>query len=100
MPATTGQRALSYLRSIELMVDDLPEIADEWDELSDGESESWSHDWDNEMAKLTFLVEYVAQGVLTDDEERRYSGVVQKLHDAAPAIRRIRLRPPPIPAIS
>ncbi|MGE0543239.1 MAG: hypothetical protein AB7R89_24025 [Dehalococcoidia bacterium] len=95
-PTEQQQRALSYLRSLELMVDDLPEIADEWDELSDGECESWSHDWDNEMAKLTFLGEYVAQGVLADDDERRYSEVVQKLRDAAPLIRQTHLRSPQI----
>lgn len=98
--ATTArerQRALNDLHTLELMVGDLPEVASEWSELSDGERESWSHDWDNEMVGLPRLIEYAAQGLIEGDDARRYEQLTQKLRDAAPLIRRLRLRSPQIP---
>ncbi len=40
------QRVEIELKSLRLMLGDLPEVAQEWDELSDGERVSRSLDWD------------------------------------------------------
>ena len=93
----TRQRALMYLKTLELMVNDLPEVAQEWGELSDGERESWSLDWGNEMAGLGRLAQYVADGALDAGERARYRRVLRKLKDALPIVERLDLRRPPIP---
>ncbi|MGH2586526.1 MAG: hypothetical protein ACRDJE_16550 [Dehalococcoidia bacterium] len=95
--ATTAdehQRALIYLNSLELMVEDLPEVASEWDQISDGERESWSHDWDNEMGSLRYLTDCVARGRLDEANVGRYEQVVAKLNAALPILQRLNLRTP------
>ncbi len=92
------QRALIYLRSLELMLGDLPEVADEWADLSDGERESWSHDWDNEMGSLHYLAGCVAQGCLDKESISRYHGILDRLTDALPTLKHLNLQLPSVPS--
>ena len=92
--ADAQQRALMSLTTLELMVHDLPDVAADWDYLSDGERESWSLDWGNEMAALPRLAEAVADGTLDAHDRARYDQVVRTLADAGHIIERLRLRPP------
>lgn len=96
MATTAGerQRALIYLRSLELMLGDLPEVAAEWPTIPDVERESWSHDWDNEMGSLQVLTEYVAHGTLEEPEARRYQRIVETVRASLPIIARLNLRRP------
>ena len=95
--ADIRERALIYLHTVELMVNDLPEVAADWPELSDGERDGWSLDWGNEMARLRRLAEYVLAGALDEADLGRYHAVLAKLHDAMPLIARLDLRRPGIP---
>jgi hypothetical protein len=95
--ANDRERALTYLRTIELMVNDLPEVAAEWSEISDGERDGWSIDWGNEMARLQRLAEYVADGALDEAGLSRYRAVLARLHEASPLIARLNLRRPSVP---
>ncbi len=98
--ATTAerrQRALMYLRTLDLMVNDLPEVAEEWDRLSDGERESWSLDWGNEMAGLKSLAHFAAEGALTPSEYSQYQEVLRRLLAALPIVDRLNLRRPSMP---
>jgi hypothetical protein len=92
--ANERERALIYLNSLDLMVDDLPEVASEWDQISDVERESWSHDWDNEMGSLRYLADCVAHGVLDDANVCRYEKVLEKLNAALPTLGRLNLQTP------
>ena len=97
--ADTHERALMYLRTVELMVGDLPEVAAEWSGLADGERHGWSLDWGNEMAGLRRLAEYVAAGALDDVDLGRYRAVLAKLHEAMPLITRLNLRRPELTTV-
>lgn len=95
------QRAALKLHTIELMVDDLPEVAAEWGELPWGEAAtdeqlSWSIDWSNKMAALESVGRYAADGLLSQDQQARYERVVQKARLALPTMDRLNLRRPDI----
>lgn len=96
MATTTSQRqrVRGHLRSLELMLGDLPEVASEWGEISDGERESWSHDWDNEMGGLHLLNGWVAQGDLDEADLCRYRSILGQLNDAMPTLKRLNLQLP------
>lgn len=38
-----------YSRTTQLTIEDTPEVAEERDNLVNGERASWGHEWDNEM---------------------------------------------------
>lgn len=69
----------SALETVGLMLGDLGEVADEWDELSEGERAGWSLDWDNEMAKLEHLAELAGAGLLTPEQLARYRALATRL---------------------
>jgi hypothetical protein len=83
------------LNTLELMVADLQDIAANWGQLEDGERESWSLDWGNEMAALRRLAQDVADGALQASEQARYQRLVRTLEGALPTINRLGLRRPP-----
>ncbi len=91
------QRASTNLKTIELMLADLPEIAAEWDEIDSMEREGWSLDWGNEMAGVRLLAEYAAEGILDADQQARYQQLLGKLRQALPTIDRLSIRRPMIP---
>ncbi len=92
----TQQRALMSLHTAELMANDLAEVAAEWGQIDDGERESWSLDWGNEMAGLPRLARCVAEGVLDAEQAARYRTLLSKLEELMPLIERLNLRPPPV----
>jgi hypothetical protein len=103
MAATTEiqQRVLLTLHTAELMVNDLPEVADEWGEIEWGEAAtdeqlSWSMDWGNEMAGLARLGRWAADGVLSPEQEARYRALLRQLREYLPLIERLNLRRPPV----
>jgi hypothetical protein len=93
----TQQRAVTALRTVELMLGDLPEVAAEWEQLDGGEREGWSLDWSNEMSGLKRLGRYASDGVLTAEQMASYRRVLRMLIDAQPTIERLNLYLPPIP---
>ena len=94
----TDRRIEIELKSLRLMFGDLPEVAQEWAELSDGERVSWSLDWDQLMGALKVTLDpYYRSGAMTDDQRTRYRAILRQLHEALPLIERLRLYPPPVP---
>jgi hypothetical protein len=59
-------------RSIEAMLDELPNLVDDWPTISRDEQLAWSLEWDNEMAKLRRLAEGTAAGRLDRDQQQRF----------------------------
>ena len=98
--ATTDaqQRAIRDLKTAELMLADLSEVAAEWDQLGEGERVSWSIDWGNEMSGVEALAQYAAHGLLTTEQYGRYTILLQQLREALPTITRLELYVPPVVA--
>ena len=98
--ATATEAQASAVRSLEtaeLMLADLPGVADEWEQLDDGERTGWSLDWGNEMSGLKRIARYASEGLLQAEQQERYRRLLQKLNDALPIIDRLDLRRPPMP---
>jgi len=97
-PTRTNQSVELWLKCLRLMLGDLPEIAEEWDELSDGERVSWSLDWDQIMASdLPILDRHFRAGAMTTEQETRYRALLCELKAMLPTIQRLQLYPPPVP---
>lgn len=93
----THQRVMLRLRTLELMLNDLPEVAEEWEGLPDTERESWSLDWGNEMASLEGLAQLASEGQLSASQREQLRQLLRKLKEALPTIGRLHLRQPPVP---
>src|SRR3712207_6102860 len=97
-PTATNQSVEIGLKCLGLMLGDLPEVAQEWDELSDGERVSWSLDWDQIMASdLLLLDRQFRAGAMTTEQETRYRALLCDLTAMLPTIQRLQLYPPPVP---
>ena len=95
--ADTHRRTLMSLRTIELMVGDLPEVAAEWDDLPIDERMSWSLDWSSEMSALERLARAAADGTLPPEAVGRYRDLLRRVHAALPTLRRLNLYQPSVP---
>lgn len=99
MVAKTGvdKRIEIELHSLRLMIGDLPEIAQEWVELADGERVSWSLDWDQVMGGLQVILapRYRARE-MTAEQEARYRELLRRLEETLPVIESLRLTLPPV----
>jgi hypothetical protein len=77
------------------MVLDLPELAEEWDEITDAERASWSLDWDQVIASDLFVLQKLQrEGRFSTEQESRYRDVLSLLNQASPLIDRLGLYPP------
>lgn len=99
MAATTDieEQAVTTLRTVELMVEDLASVAGEWDQLSPDERMSWSLDWSNEMSALERVTRAGADGHPPAAAVARYRRLVRKIGDALPILARLDLYRPAIP---
>jgi hypothetical protein len=96
-PATPEKVELE-LRCLELMLTDLPEIAEEWDTIGDGERVSWSRDWDQLMGALEAILYPTYQsGSMTDEQRVRYRQILCTLQASLSTLRRVGLREPTVP---
>lgn len=85
------------LDSLHFALVDLPEVAQEWPTLDEGEWASWSQDWDQLMGALEVVLEprYRA-GTMLPDQKARYRELRQQLQDALPTLDRLQLSRPRI----
>jgi hypothetical protein len=86
------------LESLRLMLGDLPEVAEDWARMGEGERVSWSLDWDQVMGgvQVTLDPPYRA-GEMTPDQRARYRDLLRELAAALPVIERLQLQPPSVP---
>lgn len=98
MVATTDaqQRAMMYLKTLELMLADLPHVAADWESIDADERMSWSLDWSTEVAEFNDLARLASQGRLIPEQQARYAHVLEELKAAMPTIARLGLRRPPL----
>jgi hypothetical protein len=91
-------RADHRMRSIALMLGDLPGVAEEWPSLDEGERISWSLDWDQLMGGHLPLIEAQFRGgLLTPQQQERYSTLLAQLKAALPLLDRLDLYRPTVP---
>ena len=96
LPATTDHIEIG-LESLRLMLGDLPDVAADWDQLSDGERASWSHDWDQLMGtELRLLDPCYRAGSMTPVQQERYRAVLAQLKTALPLLNRLDLYRPTV----
>lgn len=85
------------LRSLLTEVADLPNLAAEWERLSDGERASIALDWDHLMATyLPELDRLYRSHEMNVEQQARYRTLLHTLHDALPIIERLALFRPPV----
>jgi hypothetical protein len=97
-PTSLDPRVDTGLESLRLMVGDLPEVAEEWNQLDDGERAHWSLDWDQLMGShLRLLEAHFRAGQMTAAQQERYRAVLSKLKAALPLIERLDLYRPTVP---
>ncbi len=95
-PSTTDRRIEIGLESLRLALDDLPDVARDWEIMEDGERASWSLDWDHLMGTyLRLLINAHQSGSLAVDQERRYCRLRDRLKEASTTIEQLGLYPPP-----
>ncbi|MBA2447187.1 MAG: hypothetical protein H0V51_04080 [Chloroflexi bacterium] len=79
-------------------VNDLPNLAKEWEELPDWNRASISLDWDHLLADyLTELERVYRGGAMTPDQQARYRELRCKIRAALPLFERLRFLPIPVP---
>jgi hypothetical protein len=91
---TEHRRVELERKTIALTVLELQEIAEDWDEIGDGERDGWALDWSNEMSGLQWLSRLAAAGRLTKHQKARYVQLVREVGEALPAIKRLGLYQP------
>ncbi len=76
---------------------DLPDLAEEWDDLDEGPRATLSHDWDQQMAILRWRLEPAYRsGSMTPSQQQQYRELHTKLRDAPPYLQRLGLQCPPV----
>ncbi len=72
------ERVQLAFRSIGAVLDELPSLANDWPTISRDEQLAWSHEWDNEMAKLRRLAEADAAGRLDSPQQQRFRTLAER----------------------
>lgn len=79
-------------------VGDLPEVAQEWNQLDPGVRATWSLDWHQTIAMdLPFLEAQYKAGVMTKAQQTRYRKLLKQLGGHLPLIERLGLTQPRVP---
>jgi hypothetical protein len=93
----TRKRIEIELRSLELMLGDLADVAEAWAHLPDAERAAWSLDWDQLMGGLKATLDPAYRnGAMAPDHRERYRGLLGSLEQALPMIDRLRLYRPSV----
>ena len=94
-PSSTSADVELYLDCAWRMIDDVPELAGEWDDLPDAERASWSLDWDqvvlDDMRRLDR--EYRGGG-MSRVQEASYQRLLHRFADLLPVLSRLGLSIP------
>lgn len=98
-PTVVVSRVERSLNALLAELRELPGVAADWDNFSDGERAAIALDWDHLLADyLAELAGFQHSGVMTAEQETRYRGLVRQLHEAQPLFHRLGLQPVPLPA--
>lgn len=92
--ADDSERVDLALRSVEAVLDDLPNLADDWTTLSQDERLAWSLEWGNEMAKMNRLAEAEAAGRLDHRRAGLFHTLAERTVRALGSVERLDLRQP------
>lgn len=90
------ERVRLYLKSAELAVADLPEVASEWEQLDMSERMSLSLEWSNATAQLESLAAYSSSGLLSPELLDRYERLLGRVRELEPTVQHLGLSMPGI----
>lgn len=100
MATTAAEIALRSkigLDALHRWVDDLPDFAEDWDNLDETYRDSWCMEWAHLMADyLVELAEYARDDCLSPDQKERYRDLLGKLKVTLPLISKLKLKRPPV----
>ncbi len=99
MAQKTGiiQRAERDLDAINSFIDDLPELAEEWDTLEEWDTVSESLYWDHLMADyLAELDGYYRINMLSTAQQKSYRKLIKRLKEVMPIIEKLNWYRPPV----
>lgn len=82
------------LKIVRLLLDELDEVAEEWDALGEGERVAWSLAWGNEMARLRHLRRQADAGVLTPYQRALLTDILSRLAERRPRVVHLGLETP------
>lgn len=82
------------LRIARLMIEDLPELEQTWPEETPENQFIAMQEWENTLAQLRSLRDARQHAQMTDDQQRRYEGVLASLRAARPILDRLGLVTP------
>lgn len=95
--ATVSGRLDRDIDSLRSFLDDLPDLADQWERLEEGPRVSLSLEWDHLMADyLTELDEHYRSGTMVPAQKLEYASLLRKLKEMLPIITRLNLFRPPV----
>jgi hypothetical protein len=83
------------LATLDLMLDDLADVADEWEVIDDAQRVTWSLDWDQLMGAVdSELAPRYRAGAMTTGQVDLYCKAMRRLEVALPLLIRLGLRCP------
>ena len=77
------------------MLEELHDIADEWDEISDTEQVSWSLDWQQFILFLEDLNTGYRSSQMNPKQQAQYKDLLSKLKEVAPILKKLNIAQPP-----
>lgn len=85
------------LKSIHLMINDLPDVARDWSTMDSTEKASWGLDWwQVMMSDLPLLEKHFRLSEMTKDQEMQYRRTLGKLRDSLALLDRLGLDRPTV----
>ncbi len=91
----TNMKIELRLEALNLMVKDLPNVADDWNAMPKSERASWSLDWDQIMGDLeAVLIPAYLEKAMTVHQQARYLDLLSLLQTHTSVIDRLGLSKP------
>ncbi len=80
-----------------LMLEELAEFSQEWDEIPDWKQDDWTLEWGQFLNKLKYVLHKAYQsGQMTPEQKNQYKELWSKLKEAAPTLKKLDPSPPPV----
>ena len=94
--AATLRKVDVNLLELEAETDFLPELVEEWNDMSESSQASWVLEWMNLLDGLNFLTQAHSCGDMTPAQQARYETLMVKLKESAPILKRLELSLPKV----
>lgn len=97
-PSSKADDVDFFLDLVWRMIGDVPEIAEEWQELAGWERASWALDWDQvALGDVTRLDRHFRAGDMSSSQQADYLRLLGRFAQLAPVLMRLELAVPTVP---